>query len=75
MSRRRLEIGEDNIAESHPWKNRKDRQKTVNGREVEKTKVYYELQWFINLDGTVTRRCTRTVAVTRANARSSPRER
>lgn len=61
MSRRRLEIGEDNIAESHPWKIEKTVKKTVNGREVEKTKVYYELQWFINLDGTVTRRCTRTV--------------
>lgn len=61
MSRRRLEIGEDNIAESKPRKYTKEKTKTVNGHKVTYKKTFCEMQWYINLDGTVSKHCTRTV--------------
>ena len=51
MSRRRLEIGEDNIAESKPRKYTKEKTKTVNGHKVTHKKTFCEMQWYINLDG------------------------
>lgn len=74
MAHRALEIGQDNIASTKPRKIVKNVAKTVRGREQVVKKTYYEMQWFINLDGRVSKHCTRTVGGTMNDCKQRARK-
>ena len=76
MPRRRLEPGQDNIASTNPKRTETEVEvKLKNGRTKTVKKVTWSMQWYINIDGTVTKHFTRTQGGTANDCRQQARAR
>ena len=76
MPRRRLEPGQDNIASTNPKRTETEVEvKLKNGRTKTSKRVEWTMQWYINIDGTVTKHFTRTHGGTANDCRQQARAR
>lgn len=75
MPRRRLESGQDNIASTNPNKTERTVEYTLKNGTVRTSKrVEWTMQWYINIDGTVTKHFTRHKGGTANDCRQQARE-
>lgn len=75
MPRRRLEPGQDNIASTNPKKTERTVEYTLKNGTVRTSKrVEWTMQWYINIDGTITKHFTRRNGGTANDCRQQARE-
>lgn len=75
MPRRRLEPGQDNIASTNPNKTERTVEYTLKNGTVKTSKrVEWTMQWYINIDGTITKHFTRHKGGTANDCRQQARE-
>lgn len=76
MPRRRLEPGQDNIASTNPKRTETSIEvKLKNGKTRTEKRVTWSMQWYLNIDGTVSKHFTRTRGGTANDCRQQARAR